>query len=377
MIDVSNTFLAALRGPHQLAVRAVAYPPAGGTVDLPILDGSVTIDRTADQRRRLDLTIAPKYPAGHEFEGEDVYPATTSGAVNVYGTEVKVYRGIEFAGGAAEYAALGVFRVEDAQRDLPGGAVQITGWDRSKQVADERFLKPRKCSAQDATTLIQTLISEVYPAATFADSTGDSTNIPKHVVDRDRWAECQRLAQVIGAEVFPDADGGWVIQDVPDPASASPVWAVDAGEGGVLVSISDSVTREGAPSVVVAIGESKDGNQAPVHSVLPHGYDDDATSPTYYLGSYGTVPRFYSSPHIKTQAQANRVADAQLADHVGVTRSISFQAVPNPALEAGDAVTVTRPDGTSEIHLLDVVTISLGPGGAMSAETRAKDWNAE
>ena len=54
--------------------------------------------------------------------------------------------------------------------------------------------------------------------------------------------------------------------------------------------------------------------------------------PTYYLGPYGSVPAFYTSSHIRSQAQADRISAAHLADHIGASRTISFDAVPNPAL---------------------------------------------
>lgn len=377
MLTASADFLAAIRAPHILAVEAIAYPPGGQPVALPIEDGAVTIDRTAEHRRHLDLTVAPKFPSDHPLAGLDVYPNETTDPVNVYGTEIVVKRGVRFASNAVEMPQLGIFRIEDASRDTPGGGVTITGWDRSRQVLDARFLKPRKFASQLAVTLIQLLITEVFPTATFEVLTSDATTIPKHVVDRDRWAEVLRVAQVIGCEVFATEQGTWRIQDVPNPATATPVWTVDAGVEGVLVSVGDTVTREGAPNIVVAIGESVSGNTAPVVSASPHGYDTNPLSPTYYLGGYGQVPRFYSSPHIRTQAQADKVADSQLADHLGVSRTINFNAVPNPALDAGDAINITRPGETAELHLIDALTIPLSPGGVMSGESRALDWTAE
>ena len=372
MLAVSDQFLAALRYGHAVTTIATLYPTAGDPVVLPVEDGTVTIDRTADHRRALDLTVAPIYD-----DGTEVYPSSTADPLNVYGAEIVIEHGIRFANEATELVPLGVFRVESASRVLPGGGVQITGWDRSRQVLDARFLHPHKLVAQLAVDLIQALITQVYPSASFTITTGDTTTIPKHVVDRDRWPEVQRVAQVIGCEVFADADGDWVIQDVPDLATALPVWAADAGEGGVLISATDTVTREGAPNVVVALGESVSGNNPPVTSQSPHGYDNDPLSPTYFLGAYGQVARFYSSPHIRTQGQADRVADSQLADHLGATRTIDFNTVTNPALDAGDCVTVTRPDGSSEKHLIDALTIPLLPSGEMTASTRAQDWTAE
>ncbi len=367
MITMTDTFFEAIRGPHMLATLAIVTPPTGDPVIVDVNDGTVTIDRTADQRRRLDLTVADP----------SLYPEAPGDALNVYGSEVAIWRGVEYSTGATELAQLGVFRIQDVSRSVPDESVTLTGWDRSMQCVDFRFRVPRKFGSLLATDLIVGLITEVYPSASFTITTADATTIPKHHVDRDRWAEIQRVAQVIGCEVFADANGDWVIQDVPDPTTAVPVWQVDAGPGGVLVGTQDTVTRDGAPSVVIAIGETVSGNNAPIVSASPHGYDNDPTSPTYYLGAFGIVPRFYSSPHIRTQAQANRVADSQLADHKGVTRTISFDAVPNPALDAGDAITVTHPDGTSELHLIDALTIPLAPGGVMTGETRAVDWTAE
>lgn len=159
----------------------------------------------------------------------------------------------------------------------------------------------------------------------------------------------------------------------------SPVaaWRVSPTAVHTVLGRPDPVSREGVPSVVVALGESVSGDDPPVISASPHGYDNDPLSPTYYLGAYGLVPRFFSSPLLRTQAQADKAADKQLANHKGATRTISFEAVPNPALDAGDAVQVVYPDRSGELHLLDALTIPLGPGGTMSSETRAVDWVAE
>lgn len=364
MLTVSSQFLAALRGPQVIATEAIAYPPTGDPVTLPIEDGTMTSDRTADNRRQLDLTVSDP----------SLYPLLPTDPLAPYGTEIIVKRGLTFANASTELLQLGIFRIESCERQIPGGGVQVTGYDRSRQVSDSRFEKPRKLAAQLAVTLIELLISEVYPLAVFDDVSGDATTIPKHVVQQDRWGEIKRVAQVIGCEVFVKADGVWRIQPVPDPSTALTVWSVDAGETGVLISADDVVTREGAPNIFVAIGESVSGNTAPFTSQTPHGYDNTPTSPTYYLGAYGRVPVYYQSPHIRTQAQANKVADALLSDHLGASRTINFNTIPNPALLAGDAVTIVRPDGSTELHIIDALTIPLTSAGEMTGETRVVNW---
>jgi hypothetical protein len=214
-----------IRAPHNLVVEVVAYPPSGDPIRLDIADGTVTIDRTADHRRRLDLVVSNPL----------VYPVTPSDPVNVYGTEITVARGVELAGGAVTLVPQGVFRVEEVSRSSPSGDITVTGWDRSRQILDQRFIHPRKFAAMGAIALITTLIQEVYPGAVIHDTSGDATTIPKHTVDRDRWPEIQRVAQVIGCEVFADRNGEWVIQPVPDPSTVTvPDWVIDAGETGSL-----------------------------------------------------------------------------------------------------------------------------------------------
>lgn len=369
MLAMPATFTDAIRASHKLAVRVVVYPTNGDDpFEIPVEDGSVTQDRTADVRRQCSLQISDA----------TLYPDSPTDPVNVFGAEVTVERGVALAGGVELMAMLGRFRLEDAGRSIPAGSLQISGWDASRQVIDERFLKPRKLSQMTGVALIELLIGEVQrfgsPQFDLSDLTDTTTLIPKHSVDRDRWAEVKRVAQLLGAEVYPTADNVWRIADVPDPQNDPVVWDIDAGPTGVLVQVDHSVTREGACNIVVVTGESKDGNQDGAYGVAQ---DLNPLSPTYANGRFGKVARFYSSPHVKTNAQAVRVAQGQLRDHLGLARSVSFTAVPNPALEAGDVIRLVLPDGSKEKHVIDTLAIGLGPSGTMTGETRAVEWDAQ
>lgn len=364
MYAVSDQFLEALRSPHSLATRAQITPTIGAPFDLDIISGEIREDRTAAQRRSATLTIDPR-----------LYPTSPSDPVNPLGAEIKLWRGIRYGNHDQELVPQGVFRVDAPSRTSPGGGLDIELSDRTSQLADERFLAPRRLGETTGVLLIQQLISEVYPAAAFSVSTTDATTIPKHVVQQDRLEEITRVAGVCGVEVFADRDGVWVIQDIADPSTIDPVWDVDAGMDGVLVDYTDTTTRIDAPNIIIATGESTSGTTS-YKSQFPHGYDTDPASPTYYLGAYGAVPKFYSSPLIRSQAQANKVADSLLNDHKGLIRNVTFNIVPNPALAAGDVITLRRADGTHENHMIDALTIPLGPSDAMTGETRVIDWGA-
>jgi hypothetical protein len=71
-------------------------------------------------------------------------------------------------------------------------------------------------------------------------------------------------------------------------------------------------------------------------------WDTDPSSPTFYLGPYGQVPKIITSPYVVNTAQANAMASTELAKELGSVAAISAAAVPNPCLEIGDIIPVTR-----------------------------------
>lgn len=369
MLPVSDAFLAAVRGSHRIASRVrIITPGATGAnppgTDLRIIDGSVTLDATADVRGNLDLTVAEQWPAGNGTT--DLVP---------YGTELAVSRGIVFGNGAIQRAPLGIYRVISVeQEDAPDGPLRITAQDRTAGLIDARMLAPRSYAATATYgTVVTELVQEVYPGQLIEwdDATDVETLGRNVVVEEDRYAFLRDLVTALGKVLFFDYRGILVIRDPPDPTV--PVWDVDAGATGVLVELSRALTREGVYNAVVASGEALDDAPPP----LGVAYDLDPDSVTYWNGPFGKVPRFYSSPLITTGAQALKAAQSMLGEALGLPYSVDLTAVPNPALEPLDVVRVTYPPDLrrhprvrQETHILDAITIPLVPGAALTAATR-------
>lgn len=369
MLPVSDAFLAAVRGSHRIVSRArVITPgvtganPAG--VDLRILDGSVTLDATADVRGSLDLTVVEPWPDGN----------TTADLVP-YGTEVAISRGIVFGNGAIERAPLGIYRlVTVEQDDAPAGALRISAQDRMSGIVEARMLTPVSYAASETFGEVVTeLVEAVYPAAVIEwDDASDLEPIGrKVVVEEDRYGFLRELVTSLGKVFFWDYRGVLVIRDPPDPTV--PVWDVDAGASGVLVEASRALSREEVYNAVVATGEALDDVAPP----LGIAYDLDPTSVTYWNGDFGKVPRRFSSPFITTNAQAVKAAQNMLAEALGLPYAVDLSVVPNPALEPLDVVRVTYPPDRTrspavrqETHVLDVLTIPLNPAGTLTASTR-------
>jgi hypothetical protein len=160
--------------------------------------------------------------------------------------------------------------------------------------------------------------------------------------------------------------------ETPPAITGDPAWTIDAGANGVLVQMSRGLTREGVYNAVVATGEGSD-TIAPARAVV---YNLDPGSPTYYNGTFGPVPRFYSSPFITTDAQAASAAASILRQQLGLPYQVELSSIANPALEPYDVIGVKYPQTsrsrtmTVETHVVDEATIPLVANVPVTLQTR-------
>lgn len=362
MRPVSDKFLETLRGSHAATVQAFVVS-AGQTgvsptgTEVQVFDGNVEMDLNADIRSTLDLVT----------DGLNQFPDNASDLFVPYGSnEVFVRRGILFGGGAIEWVSLGYFRIFSVeQADAPKGAIRIAGQDRMAGIIDGRLLNPVQYpSTTQYGDVVAELVQEIYPWATIEwDDATETAVLGRSVIaEEDRYDFLNELIKSLGKMWYWDYRGILVIKDVPD--SDDPVWEVNAGENGVLVGQAREISREGVYNAVKAYGEALD-TEAPPSAIA---YDNNNDSPTYWNGPFGKVPRFYTSPFITTTAQAQTAATALLKQKLGLPYSVNFASVVNPALEPGDAVTITNP--APEVHVIDRLTVPLAATDVMTADTR-------
>lgn len=369
MRAVSDRFLSTLTGSHLAVFRArvcttfqTGTSPTGTEID--IVSGDVKSTATGVVRSTLQLTTS------------ESWPRLASDILAPYGNEIYVERGIAYGNGQREFVGLGYFRIETPeQADVPDGEVTISGSDRMAGVRDARFLSPRQfASTLTNGQLVTTLITEVYPSATISwDDTAvrDDTVNRTVITEDDRAGTLQDLVTSLGKIGFWRYDGVFRVETPPVITGAAS-WTIDAGADGVMVQMSRGLTREGVFNAVVATGEAGD-TEAPVRAVATNL---DPTSPTYYLGAFGPVPRFYSSPFITTTAQATTAAQTLLRQQLGLPYQVDLTSVANPALEPYDVISVRYPKtGRSrtlrtETHVIDEVTIPLSPTQPVKLKTR-------
>jgi len=279
-----------------------------------------------------------------------------------------------YGNGSIERVSLGYYRIEEISQDnAPNGTIRITGRDRMQGIIDARFLAPRSYAPHHQFGyVLEELVREVYPNATIVwdDPNARDRQLGRAIVaEEDRYAVIDDLVTSLGKIWYWDHRGFLVIKS--PPSSTEPVWEVNSGANGVLVSLARRMSREGVYNAVVAIGEGAD-TTTPVRAVA---IDNDPKSPTYWYGRFGKVPRRYYSPLLTTQLQAQTAAASLLRRSLGVPYVVDFAAIPNPALEPYDPILITygsARSARSELHIIDRIRIPLTADEAMPGTTRAQ-----
>lgn len=368
MRPVSQTFLDTVRGSHQAIFRArvvsglqTSTNPTGGT-EIPIIEGDVTFDVNSDVNASCDVTVKIDWPANSSAVGAP------------YGQELFIERGVQYGNGIKEWVGLGYFRINSVeQSNAPKGTIRITGEDRMAMLRDARPLAPVQYFATDTiSSVINSVVSSVINPVTivYPDWTPSAIALGSdHILEDDRIQFLQDIVTAYGRVMYFDYQGRLVIKQAPTVNPYSPAYEVNVGRNGVLCTMSRTISRDGVYNAVVATGEPV-ADQPPVRGVA---FDLVTTSPTYYLGPFGQVPRFFSSSFLLTNDQATSAATSILSSSLGLPYVVQLGVVPNPALEGWDVLRVTYDQNNqAEIHVVDTVTYSLSADGPMSIATKKK-----
>lgn len=368
MRPVSAQFQAAVTGSHRVAHRArVLAPGYNGTSPGPlnadgspqnsllIESGTVTLDRTAQVRGSLDITISA------------AWPSSATDMLTPYGNEIYVERGVVYGDGSTEWVGQGYYRIDDVeQQSAPIGAIHITGTDRMQGLVDQTLTSPVSFAAGSTIiTVIEALVIDVFPWAVldYDASLGTSTLAATQVTTQDRFQFIDDLVKAYGMVWYWDHRGLLYIHPAPNPAV--PVLTVKAGQGGVLATLSRTLTRSGITNGCMVTGEQA-SDAPPVFALV---VDNNPLSPTYWYGQFGQVPEFFSASTLQTTAQCQTAGIARLQQSTGLPYEVDFTMVPNPAIEPLDCVQLQYP-GRAENHVLDSITIPLDVSTAMAGTTR-------
>ena len=351
----------------------------GGQVihpNLELIDGAITVDRSRRTRRTIDLTVAPRLSTG-TYTDRPALPEVPAAPLGHYGQELRVLHSLVTPDGSLLTVPVGLFRIDDVGgSELGLTEVRVHGVSREAYVADELFWSPTTVSGPSAVAIIRQLILDCLPQALVVSTATADRGVAPTTEEQDRWGLIETLAASIGAQVYADPTGRFVIADAPT-IDTDPVWTFAPADGMTLIDANRTSTRDGVYNSVTVRGATPAGATTPVSATAT---DDVEGSPTRWGdpddGYYGRANLVVSHPELTTAAQCLTVARAELARKTGAASSLDLSAIPHAGLEALNVVDVLVPQQitgaltTVRRHVIDRFVLPLTPAGDFPVQTR-------
>lgn len=370
MYPVSDAFLEAIRQSGKRKTVVDVYYGRGDdsaliAADLPVVDGSITIDSQASNRRSGSVVIGDP----------DLFPSMLNNTpIEPYGAELVVRSGVVYADGSEELVPMGKFPIYTISGSEETGMFpEVRFFDRSKICEEAGFLSPRDYSGKMCLERIEYLMAYTFETMTI-NTASDVQNVKLpggSNFSENHWARVQKLAETMGAEAFFDVVGELTIQTPPFVDQSFPessaVLRIDPGEWGILTKATRTISREGVKNRIGVYGAPPNGNSQQPYA---DATDNNPASPTYFYGPFGKCTHRVEYPTLTTTAQCQAVANMLIRQYTGLAKSVQFGFLSNPALDAGDIILLEYPsDGTTELHIIDSITIPFD-GGEATGKTR-------
>lgn len=366
MWPVSQQFLTALRYPGRVTSTATYRNViTGATAPLQITDGQIVDDATAAVRRTLSLTVPGLQPTWDLLDSP--------------GGEITVRQTWVYGNGSTEPVPMGVFIVDQDTLDYSAsGDITLTAPDRWNKVVRNRFgLSRASVATNTAWQEIERLTEGAWPGTSYpfpgwSQLDKSATTKVGQVVwdDGDRAAAITSMCTDNSVEAFFDRLGKSVLRPVPVLTTTSPyVWSVDAGPTGVMTAASRQRDRSQIQNVILVSTSATD-----VTFTTVEVKNTTAGDPLSVNGPLGYVPFEYSSPTLRSSAQARAAGLTLLSKHLGEAQQLTLEAVSNPALDSGDVIQVKLPKidrNTArpiELHIIDQITHPLVQSGGQTQQ---------
>lgn len=363
---------------------------------LPIDGGNMTDEIDADVRRRCNLVV----PGLHEW-----IPSHSQDALWPVGNiEIGLVGIMDFGRGLTSGdIPLGVYRVQKPRIVLDSNgdrAITVEGYDRAMRV--------QRAKLRSATTLVKGANIGDFILDIIESRVPDDTQFNFMVTDvspytvqwdigDDPWTKCQELARGWGMQLYFDARGTCVLEEITDPLEAQPDFVHRTGDTaeivestGVLagVAVEESATVKGAEwtiddadtfNHIIVRGENTDS----YFEVYGEAWDSDPNSPTWAGADSPLSPDFGQSPfgvkldvrtnqYVQSASQATASAWSELLLSMGLNEEVTVRTFWLPH-EATDIVRFDIPElELSNTYVLDALTMELSLEADLQISTRQR-----
>lgn len=372
MYAVSDAYKAMVRGSHTIRTKVEVKQGTADWVTIQILEGEVTVNIDSPVARTVRFVVSPT--AVNAFGRR-----LDANGWQIYSTFVRISRGVVFDENNVEYVPLGTFMLDNVSRTYTaqGQALEVTGSDLYTAVQRNRLLRPQTFPNQSHLDFVKNRIrgalnanyKTIFPNGVqfqVLDPTGELKNgtLTKPKIERARDEVINNVLKAMGGVGYFNGQNTYVIRYMPQSVKGlvnQTEWKATQGENGVVIDLSQSITREGVYNAVVAIGEHENPD---VKMYTGIAVDKAAGSPTHWDGPFGRVPAFYTSKYLTSQDIANSVAKGLLKRAKVVHKRIELTLLPDCSLEPGDKVNILFPGQETvadvwETHCLTAITYPL------------------
>lgn len=361
MQQVSARFNEAITGYARMRVDVDVVRGNNTLGSLLFKSGTVTQDATGETFRTVSLEV------------EDVADAWS--LLNSPGNELVIRNGVVYADGTTELVDQGVYFIDsDLTRNTGSGTISVNAADRSRKIARAKWLKPWQLAKDtNIITALQTVLVTAWPGIEDINGalnlgTSDkvlTTNITFAAGESSNpWLDAVEIAKAYSLRLYVDAQGRFCTS-LFDTSNTS-VWSFGGSTSPLETSKTDKASMSEVYNTVVVTAEGADVS-TPITVVAQ---DVDALSPTNVNGLFGIAPKYITSSLITTEEAAIELGQTELVKCKGLSRSLDWEQLSHPAIEAGDCVEWTTITGYENIPVtsdFDVDVILESSSGALPA----------
>lgn len=359
---------------HTVITKAELIQSGSVIYEFGVIDGSVTVTRKSESRRRCEVTLLDELGT--------LVPTSASSLFAPFSTYLKLYRGIQHS--FDELITIGTFDISRvATKETSGGVtISLTGLDLSRTIRKSPFNTIFKTGGSGI--VLATSISEIIEAV---DSGIIMTNLAPIATaltngnsvqwvfnpGEDRWKACQDLAESIGAELYFEPDGRLVLKDYADAISSDVAWSYEEGEGSMLLGITEHIWDDDDQEIYNHIIVREDNPAKVFFPSKGEAKDTDPMSPTYYLGTFGDRLLEVKTPFVTTNEQAQILAETLLLQHLAWYERTNITTMVHPAHEVGDIISIRRErSGIEGIYSLEEFTIPMTAEAISTVSTKRR-----
>ena|ERR1035437_8732371 len=361
MYKVSSRFIDAIKNSHTIVTQVEALDPFNNVrEEIEITDATFTQSWSDAVHRSGKCSLVDPL--------NTMIPLDASHILSPFTTRLRGWSGIKFSDGTTELVPQGVYKIGDFDANektsgsAAGGAksIDLDLMDFSSQCQQPLDVAIGINGGTPLLSAIVALLTSAVPTMIFRMTGSTTFTVPGMLIreDQDVWVEATALAQAAGFDLLMDRDGACGLVPRFGVAAQNYVWDFIEGPKAVFWNPGRKISADLYPNVVVVVGTN---SQAP--NVRAEAADMDPTSATYVYGPYGRVVKTVKSTRVVSNAQAQQAANGILTRLLGIAETATFSCLPNPALDIGDTVSITR-ETMGLDHQLMLVTKIDHPGRA-------------